>query len=416
MDSHEDGPPLSIGYVSPGWPPEAFSNGIVSYVAMIADQLAAMGFKATILTPRIAPGDWGDSVYSVDSDRASRGIARDSLERLAHRIAPQWASERVFRRGLVAAVDRGIAERDLQLVELEESFGWASWLQPAVPIPVCIRLHGPWFLNGPALGVARDEHFRKRVAREGRALERARAITAPSRDVLERTRDHYGLPMEQAEVIPNPAKPVPPARRWRLEECDPKQILFVGRFDRHKGGDLIIEAFGRVLESMPDVRLSFAGPNLGLVDDHGRRWDLEGFVDDRLPGARASGLVRLLGHQPPSVLEDLRRKALVTVVCSRYENFPYTAIEAMATGCPIVAAKVGGIPEIVRDGVDGLLHSVGDRDDLAAKIGALLADPARAAALGRHAAARCTQEFHPEVVANRMVDYYRRAIRRGRSC
>jgi glycosyltransferase involved in cell wall biosynthesis len=99
------------------------------------------------------------------------------------------------------------------------------------------------------------------------------------------------------------------------------------------------------------------------------------------------------------------------VICSRYENAPRALIEAMALGCPIVAARVGGIPEIIRDGVDGLLHRVGDPDDLANKVLALLADPAQAAELGRSAVARCEQEFHPVAIASRIVDYYRRVLR-----
>jgi glycosyltransferase involved in cell wall biosynthesis len=233
-------------------------------------------------------------------------------------------------------------------------------------------------------------------------------VTAPSRDVLEQTRGFYGLPLDRAEVIPNPTRPVPPAERWRPGGCDPRTVLFVGRFDRHKGGDLIIEAFGRALRAVPDARLWFVGPDCGLLADDGRRWDLEGFVDDRLPGARTSGRVELLGQRPHSALAGLRRRALVSVVCSRYDVFGLTAAEAMALGCPVVAARVGGLAEIIRDGVDGLLHRGGDPDDLAAKLVALLTNPARAAELGRRAAAQCEQELHPVVVAARMVAHYRR--------
>jgi glycosyltransferase involved in cell wall biosynthesis len=144
------------------------------------------------------------------------------------------------------------------------------------------------------------------------------------------------------------------------------------------------------------------------VDDGGRRWDLEGFVDDRLPGARASGRVQLLGQTPHSALDGLRRRAAVTVICSRYDNFPATVLEAAAIGCPIVAARVGGIPEIIRDGVDGLLHRPGDPDDLAAKILALLSDERLAARLGGQAAARCEQEFHPVAIAAKIVALFRR--------
>ena len=104
---------------------------------------------------------------------------------------------------------------------------------------------------------------------------------------------------------------------------------------------------------------------------------------------------------------------MITVVCSRYEVFGVTVTEAMALGCPIVAARVGGIPEIIRDGIDGVLHRVGDPDDLAAQILSLLENPGHAAELGRQAAARCEQQFHPAVIAARMIDFYRQVIRKA---
>src|SRR5262249_20946668 len=130
---------------------------------------------------------------------------------------------------------RAVAERGIQILEMEETFGWARWLRPAVSIPICVRLHGPWFLSGAAAGVPDDDDFRERIREEGRAIRVADAVTAPSRAVLERVRDYYGLPLPEAEVIPNPTWPIPVPERWRLEGCEPNQVLFVGRFDRLKG-------------------------------------------------------------------------------------------------------------------------------------------------------------------------------------
>ena len=95
------------------------------------------------------------------------------------------------------------------------------------------------------------------------------------------------------------------------------------------------------------------------------------------PGARSaeSGQVTLLGQQPFSRLASLRRQAMITVVCSRYENAPRALIEAMSLGCPTVAAKVGGIPEILQDQVDGLHHRNDDDDDLATQVTTLLNNP-----------------------------------------
>ena len=105
---------------------------------------------------------------------------------------------------------------------------------------------------------------------------------------------------------------------------------------------------------------------------------------------------------------------MVNVVCSRYETICRVLMETMAMGCPFVAARAGGIPEAFQDGVDGLSHCSEDSDDLAAKIITLLSDSARAAQLGQHAAATCEERFHPGVIADRMVSFYRQAIGNGR--
>ena len=129
---------------------------------------------------------------------------------------------------------------------------------------------GGWFLT----------NFRRRVEMEGRAICDADLITAPSRDVLEQTRAFYGLALDAAEVIPVPAPRV--TEHWHLSDADPKRILFVGRFDRHKRGDLIVDAFGRVLAKVPDARLWFVGPDRGYIDTNGRTWHIEEYLRDRL--------------------------------------------------------------------------------------------------------------------------------------
>jgi glycosyltransferase involved in cell wall biosynthesis len=406
---------LSVGYLSPGWPLDAFANGVVSYIADMTSQLRRMGHRVTIVAADLAASESDASIYDLHQARPPQSPPRRVLDTLAYRIAPWWGLRRMGRRALSVAVGTAIAEQGIQIFEMEESFGLARLLRGGTSIPICVRLHGPWFLNGRAQGAREDQAFRRRVADEGRAIAEADAVTASSSDVLERTRAYYGLALEDAEVIHPPTPPVPPDARWHLEGCDPHQVLFVGRFDRHKGGDLIIQAFARVLRDAPQARLCFVGQDSGFIDTDGRRWTLAEFVDDRLPGARAAGTVTLLGAQPFSSLAALRRKAMVTVVCSRYENAPRALIEAMSLGCPTVAARVGGIPEILGDRIDGLLHCPEHMEDLATQIVTLLNDPGLAAELGRQAAATCERRFYPEVIASRTINFYRRMIPRRKS-
>jgi glycosyltransferase involved in cell wall biosynthesis len=405
--------PLSIGYLSPGWPRDGFPNGVVSYIADMVEPLRRMGHRVTVVTSQDTSPEPDPSIYELEWARSPQGLVRRLRTWLGYRLAPETTQQGVFRGLLLAAVDRAIAERGVQLFEIEETFGHALWIRRRTSIPICVRLHGPWFLNGRAEGIREDRAFRRRVVDEGRALAAADAVTAPSHDVLERTRTFYGLALPRAEVIPNPTQPVPATQRWRPDGCDPKEVLFIGRFDRHKGGDLIIDAFDRVLREIPDARLRFVGPDPGFLASDGRTWNIEEYIRARIPNALETGRIEWLGQQPHSALARFRRRAAVTVVCSRYENFPYTALEAVAMGSPTVAADVGGIPTIVPDGICGLLHRVEDPGDLAAKILRLLKDPSHAARLGHRAAIECQRRFYPDVVAEQSVEFYRRTLSRS---
>lgn len=405
-------PRLAVALVTPGWPQETFSNGITKYVAKMRAALIRAGVRVEILTSRIASHAPGEE--AIDITRfAPSGTVPPLAERVLRHVALQYSKDRWVSRAIAAAANRLCQNGDMHILQMEESFGWARAVKKLIPIPVVVRLHGPWFLNGSADGVPEDAAYHRRVRQEGRAIAIADGITAPSQDVLDRTRAQYQLPLEMAEVIPNPRQPFGPHEHWTLEECDPHRILFVGRFDRHKGGDVIVDAFAQVLQRVPSARLSFVGPDRGFTDDRGRTWNVREYIESRLPGALEAGQVEWLGEQPNSAIPDMRRKALVTVVCSRWENFANTATEAFSLGCPLVVSNAGGLPEIVQDGRNGLWCRPEDAQDLAAQLCRLLEDRTLAQQLGRQAALDSVERYTADDLAQRTIAFYERVIARA---
>jgi glycosyltransferase involved in cell wall biosynthesis len=105
----------------------------------------------------------------------------------------------------------------------------------------------------------------------------------------------------------------------------------------------------------------------------------------------------------------------VLVLASQQETSPMVIAEAMASGVPVVATRVGGIPYLVDDGRTGFLVGVGDVDALTARLSELLGDDAKRRAFGEAARARAAERFKPAAVAARVRDVYIEASRgRGR--
>lgn len=317
---------------------------------------------------------------------------------------------RIGRRVLGERVADLIASTGVDVVELEESWGWGAGLAQAPPALV-VALHGPWFIHGALAGEDSGRRsFRARVRAEGAAIRSADLVLAPSEAVARWTARYYGRCAGTDAVIPYAIQRTSENQRWSLERCARNEILFVGRFDSHKGGDIAIAAFALLRRRRPDARLTFVGPDRGWVDAAGERWTLASYVESQIPGGLSSGSVVIEGQLAPTEVEERRRRAFVTISCSRWENLSLAVLEAMASGCPIVIADQGGLIEHVTDGVNGLVFRAGDAQDLARCLDRLMNDPQLARSVGNAAQDYVERVMAPSVVAARRVEAYRHAI------
>ena len=405
---------LTVALVSPSWPAGSSCSGVTTYVAMARPGLEDRGARVVVLAHRVDDHCKATDVFCIRGE--GEGAMSALIDRALRRIAPRYASERLVINAVLRAVHRVNREVGLHVLEMEETFGWAGVVAQRSPVPVVVRLHCPACAAPPdCYGVQGEGVIKRRIRLERHSFERAHGVTAPSRAVLDAVRRHYGLELEKARIIPNPIAPVPPEERWRLDGCDPDRILFVGRFDACKGADTVIDAFVLLAKARSRCRLTFAGQDSGLRDAYGKIWKLEEYVRERVPEDLRSR-IDFLNVQAHDRLARLRRAAYATVVPSRYESFSYTAVEAMAAGCPLIASDAGGLSEIVEDGVNGLLCRPGSPEDLAGKLEVLLRDRSLVERLGLRAAMDCERRYHPSIIAGQMLEFYREVIERWNGC
>jgi glycosyltransferase involved in cell wall biosynthesis len=201
-------------------------------------------------------------------------------------------------------------------------------------------------------------------------------------------------------VIPN-AVALDRGQRRHPERLDgPATVLAVGRFRAPKDFLTLVRAAALVPAGTVRVLVAGDGPD---------RPQLEAEID-RLGLA---GTIELLGERGD--VPELLAAADVFVLPSRSEGMPLSVLEAMAAGLPVVASRVGGVPELVRDGVTGTLVAPADPEALAAALSALAADAGARARFGAAGRARAEAEFGLDAWRDAHVALYRDALatRRG---
>ena len=183
-------------------------------------------------------------------------------------------------------------------------------------------------------------------------------------------------------------------------------VMFAGRIQPLKAPDVLLHAVSVLLERDPSLRRNLVVPVVGGPSGTG----LE-HPESLAQLAAALGLDDVVRFVPPvaqSTLVDWYAAASVVVVPSYNESFGLVAVEAQATGTPVVAAAVGGLPTVVRDGVSGLLVEGHDPADYARSIERVLGAPAYRARLSRGAVEQAAS-FAWERTADRTLDVYRQA-------
>ncbi len=223
----------------------------------------------------------------------------------------------------------------------------------------------------------------QRIAVERRTMASADAIIAASQHEKMQMIGLYGAPAERITVVPCGVnlelfRPQPKAAtRAKIGLSGKRVLVFVGRIQPLKGADLLLEALA-LLGERHDYHLLVIG---GDIDQDAELAQLRAMA----AGLGIAERVSFLGAQPQQSLPLYYSAADACVVPSHYESFGLVAMEALASGTPVIASAVGGLPTVIRDGENGLLVPWRSPQAFAASINALLSDEALRRRLGRQA-------------------------------
>lgn len=257
--------------------------------------------------------------------------------------------------------------------------------------PIVVTSHGETFADDH--GLYDDSALMRASLR--RALAAARSVTAPAEFVLVDLRSRFGL--VGGEIVPNGIDlPGPEPEPLDLPVGSP-MIVAVGRVERMKGFDLLIDAASDLRLARAHVVIGGDGSQIDALRDQAR----DRGVSDR---------VHFLGRLSPGQVVTAMSSADVVAVPSRREAFGIVALEAWRAGAPLVGTVNGGMPEFVTDGTDGLLVDPIQPGQLDAALAAVLGDPDVAAALAGGGTQR-VRDFAWSEIAGRYRAIYRQEAR-----
>ena len=391
---------MKVAQLSTRYPPGP--GGVERHVAELAPRLAARGHRVDVYT--------SDLYREFPWQRLPPSVPREETTAFGavHRL-PVWSLpgelHYPFFRGLGAALARD--RPDLLHAHTygtnQVAVARRHHRQYGAPFVLTAHFHPIWSIEGGWLRHRLRGFYDRRVA--GPVVREAAAVVVQTREE-ERLLRGLGLALPRLEVVPPGYRPLPapPAAARAFSDrfgIDGPFVLFVGRLASNKGLLDLVGAFAALAREAPDARLVLVGEDGGM----------RAAVESRVRVAGLERRVRLVGHvADDALLAAAYREATLTVLPSEYEAFGLVLLESLAAGTPVVASRVGGIPEVVEDGRAGRLVPPHAPTELARALRELWQDPSLARALGEYGRTQVVPRFTWEALAERLDRLYRELV------
>lgn len=356
---------------------EPHASGQTTHVLSLARGLDRRRYQVTVVLP----------------DRLRESVT--AFRRLGVEVVPLPLRKVLWPRSAILAVSRLIRERKADIVHIHSQeaglagrvVAWLSGAPAIVYTPQTIdirraRLH--WLYTRSERMLARvtdiivsvNERDRRRLIEFG--ISPHKALTVPN-----------GIDLARYEWPPDAA-----ALRGDLGlDADRPLVMQVGRLSAQKDPLVFVEGAAQVLDRCPDVQFALIGGG-----------PMEDVLVGRIQDLGLGGRVHLLGWRDRAY--RLLAAADLVTLTSRWEGMPYVLLEAMAWSRPVVTTAINGCPEIVADGITGLLAPAANPAAWAEAVIQLLEDPGRAAAMGRRGRLRLEERFTVEQMLGRTEALY----------
>ncbi len=390
---------MKIAQVSTRFPPGP--GGVERHVEEISRRLSARGRTVEVFA--------SDLNREFPMERLPPSVPREERAPwgTVHRL-PVWSMPGELHYPFFRGLERALAASRPDIVHVH-TFGTNQVAvarryrrRTGTPFVLTAHFHPIWSIEGGWLRHRIRGFYDRRLA--GPTMAPAARVIVQTREE-ERLLRSLGFPLPPLEIVPPgysplPAPPEGPVFRDRFGISGP-YALFVGRLASNKGLPELVTAFAELAREDAEAHLVLVGA------DGGQRANVEA----RVRGFGLGERVHLLGHLgDETLLAAAYREATVTVLPSEYEAFGLVLLESLAAGTPVIATRVGGIPEFIEDGRSGLLVPPKDAPALAAALRRIWTDPALGRRLGHHGRTETVPRYTWDRSVDRLDAIYREVL------
>lgn len=378
---------MKIVFVCNEYPPRPH-GGLGTFVQTVARGLSGRGHEVTVV-----------GLGEADDDCTSEGIKVVTLRRSSLRYVGNLLSRVRLRRWIASRVKDGRVD----VVEAPDYEGMLPFGVRNCAVVIRLNLSATSIWRQAGRKILKGISFYER-----RTLIANRNWIAASHYVFELTKAEFGIFPKRSVMIYNPVPPIP--------SCLPEKpdlpadfVLYASSISKRKGAIALAEAAREFLSSHPNLHLVYVGGGI-TVASGGGSIPIEEQIRE-VVGPELTKRVHFLGHVNRKNVLACMVRAKVFAFPSSLEALGIVVLEAMSCGLPVVCTKYPPGPEMVEDGVNGLLADPMSPRDLSEKITRLLDDPALAAKLAANARRIVAERFSLEKCIRETERFYEECLK-----
>lgn len=401
---------LNICIVSREYPPETLWGGIGTFTYNLAHGLKNIGHNVHVIAFTLSQDsieyDSGIKVHRISSPKLP--LIKKTMWDFVQRALSPFAL--FYSHKVLKKIESLHKNNHFDVIDFPEHIGEGFLSIRGKRHPSLVRLYTPLCLIGQ-LGMNRTTNrfdYWLLGLMEKSSINKATIVNSPSKALADLVKKEFVI-QNQIEIIYNPIDTdmfSPKVDKMKNSHNSIK-VLFVGGLTDRKGLHILAHAIPKVIEKVENVNFVILGNDSKGVEGFK---SMKKYMLNIFEEKEVSKKIEFIDRVPYKKLPEFYNDADISVVPSLYDNSPYTCLEAMSCGLPVIGTFAGGMPEYIDDGKNGIIIPPANIDSLAEALTELSLDSNKRIKYGINARRKAIIKFKRETVAKKITELYLTAI------